>query len=129
MIQEKQNYEKFLRELYEDVLNQKNFAVLDKFFSRDIIIHDGRRMLKGLEEAKRTIKERSDAIPDFYCQLEDILIEGNKAVVRWRSTGNPVKDFVDFRTGKEFHYRGMTLFEKSDNLIVRLWEYATLMDV
>jgi len=124
-----QEYENLLRDAYEQVLNRKNVDASDKIFSKDVTMYDGKDIVKGLEEAKKLIRARSEAIPNFHCTIEDILISKNKAAVRWKCSGKAIKDFANFKANKEICYQGVTIFEAKDNRIVRLWQYGTAVDI
>lgn len=126
---ESQKYEKMLRAFFNEVINQKDLNAIPKFLSQDILMHDGKTTIKGIDEGKRILKERNAAIPDFHCTLDDIIIMGEKAAVRWHCTGKALKDFADFKAEKNINYSGITIFEMKDNHLIRLWEYGTAVDV
>lgn len=90
---------------------------------------DGKDTIHGAQEGKQLIKKRSEAIPDYHCTVDDILVAGNKAAVRWHSTGKAIKDFANFKAGKNTNYSGMSMFELKDGLIVKVWEYGTAVDI
>jgi len=124
-----EDYEKMIRKAFEDIFNRKNFNAADNFFAKDVILNVGKDTIKGLEEAKRIIKERSTAIPDYHCTIDDIIIMGDKAAVRWHSRGKAIKDFAEFKAATPVNYVGITLFERKDNLISKLWRYSTFIDI
>ncbi len=124
-----QEYEKVLRQAYEEILNQKKFDISDRIFAKDVVMYDGKDTVRGLEEGKRLIRERSEAVPNFHTTIDDILISGNKAAVRWHSSGKAIRDFADFKAGQETKYEGVTVFEMQNNLISKLWQYGTAIDI
>ena len=124
-----EDYEKMIRNAFEEIFNRKDPNAVDKFFAKDVTLHVGKETMQGLDEGKRIVKERNAAIPDYHCTIDDIIIMGNKAAVRWHSRGKAIKDFAEFKSGMSINYTGITIFERKDNLISNLWRYSTFIDV
>ena len=124
-----QDYEKMICEMYEQIINKKDADAADRYFTKDVVMEDGRLTINGLEEAKRLIKERSEAIPDYKCKVDDVVISKNKGVARWEAHGMPLKDTGDFKAGKPIDYRGITLFELDGDKVSRVWQYGTGVDI
>ena len=70
-------------------------AVNDELVDTDIVIHtsDGRD-LRGLKNAKEYVSPFFDAFPDVHFTIDDIVVEGDKAVVRWTWTGTHKSEFM-----------------------------------
>ncbi len=70
-------------------------AVNDELVATNIIIHtaDGRD-IRGLEDAKQYLSPFFDAFPDVHFTIDEIVVEGDKAVVRWKWTGTHKSEFM-----------------------------------
>jgi steroid delta-isomerase-like uncharacterized protein len=63
------------------------------------------------------------AFPDLKVEVEDIVAEGDKAVVRWSVRATHTGDLLDIKaTNRPVSFRGMTWLEFSEGRIVRGWD-------
>ena len=70
-------------------------AINDELVDTNIIIHtsDG-RIIRGLKGVKQYVSPPFDAFPDVHFNIDDIVVEGDKAVVRWTWTGTQKSEFM-----------------------------------
>ena len=62
-------------------------AVMDETCAPNVVYHASGTDLHGLKELKQYFSDLFDAFPDFHMTLDDIIVEGDKAVIRFRYTG------------------------------------------
>jgi predicted ester cyclase len=63
-------------------------AVIDKDNATNVVYHRGTgEDIRGLKAVKQFMSEFYDAFPDFHVTIDDIVVEGDKAVVRYSYTG------------------------------------------
>jgi steroid delta-isomerase-like uncharacterized protein len=63
------------------------------------------------------------AFPDISIEVEDVVEQGHKVVVRWRGRGTHTGDALGFAaTNKGVSFRGMSWIEFQDGKIVRGWD-------
>ena len=67
------------------------------------------------------------AFPDITIEVEDVVEQGDKVVVRWRGRATHTGDALGFAaTNKGVAFRGMSWLEFQDGQIVRGWDAWTL---
>ena len=69
------------------------------------------------------VKGLIDAFPDINYSVEDKLIEGDRAVVRWAATGTHTGNLFGMPpTNKSAKMIGITIFHVVDGQIAELWD-------
>ena len=111
----------FVRNHFEDFVNNKRSEVALVNFSPDFLDHDepGGAAI-GPEAAKNMMESAYKRWPDLHVQIEDILAEGDKVMVRnsWTAT--------EAATGQRIEFHGFVLWRFSNKKIVERWATITL---
>lgn len=85
----------------------------------------------GPEEIRKVVQYYLRAFPDLHIRLDDLVVEGDKAVMVWTLSGTQRGMFMRIpATGRPVAVRGTTLIEFQDGLIkraLRLWDVAGLL--
>ena len=69
--------------------------VIDELYATDYVEHSGTgEDTHGLKDYKQSISELYDAFPDIHFTLHDIVVEGDKAAVRFTFTGTNKGEFM-----------------------------------
>jgi len=110
----------FVRKHFDDFVNRKLSDVALKNFSEDFLDHDepGGAVIGPL--AAKTMMEHAYQIwPDLRVEVEDILAEGDKVMVRnvWTAT--------EKSSGKRISFRGFVLWRFANRKIVERWATLT----
>jgi len=110
----------FVRKHFDDFVNRKLSDVALKNFSEDFLDHDepGGAVIGPL--AAKTMMEHACQIwPDLYVEVEDILAEGDKVMVRnlWMAT--------EKAGGRKISFRGFVLWRFANRKIVERWATLT----
>jgi ketosteroid isomerase-like protein len=99
---------------YLRMWNSGDLAAVDAVLAADVVGHRAGATLHGRE----TFKERVAALHATYRALrwteEDILVQGDRSLLRWSFTGT-------HENGRTVHVTGMNLFRIADDRIVELW--------
>jgi predicted ester cyclase len=111
----------FVRNHFEDFVNQKKSEVALLNFSCDFLDHDepwGAAI--GPEAAKSMMESVYKRWPDLRVHIEDILAEGDKVMVRnsWTAT--------EASTGQRIEFHGFVLWRFFNKRIVERWATITL---
>ena len=111
----------FVRNHFDDFVNRKRSDVALKNFSDDFLDHDepGGAVVGPLA-AKTMIWEMPYQIwPDLHVEVEDVLGEGDKVMVRnvWTAT--------EKSGGKKIQFRGFVLWRFANRKIVERWATLT----
>ena len=112
-----QEMKQFVRDHFEEFVNQHKSEVALKNFSTDFLDHDEPTGVEvGPEAAKKMMEAAYKRWPDLKVAIEDILAEEDKVVVRNSWTGS------EAATG-EFH--GFVMWRFADKKIVERWATIT----
>ncbi|HEY8513169.1 MAG TPA: ester cyclase [Cyclobacteriaceae bacterium] len=104
-------------DLYEVVLNQRKFELLDEVISADYVNVQGE---EGPAAFGKVIRSIVHAFPDAKWKLETIVAEGNSVVVKHTLSGTHENNFQNIpATGKSFSNEGWALYELSGGKIIR----------
>jgi predicted SnoaL-like aldol condensation-catalyzing enzyme len=68
-----------------EALNKKNLTVIDEFMAPDYVDHTNQ--LRGREDVRQFYTRVFKDFPDFHRTIEDIIAEGDKVWVRFKTTG------------------------------------------
>ena len=124
-----QKYEELLKTIFHDVLSQKKFDLLDQVCTKNAVFNDGKETVVGIEAIKKLINDRNAAVPDFVYTIDDTIIKGNKAVVRWHAKGHAQRDMGGFQAGQSANYWGTSWFQVENDLITKTWANSSVVDV
>jgi len=98
-----------VRRYVEEVLNQKNLAVVDELFASTFVDHDSSMpWAKGPEGIKQLAAMVHTSFPDLHFKIEDMIAEGDKVLYRYSVRGTHQKDFMGIAvTGKQVSFTGI----------------------
>lgn len=106
-----------VRDLYEVILNQRKFHLLNDIVSEDYTNPQGEQ---GPDAFRKTMKGIVSAFPDAQWKVETIVAEDNTVVVRHTITGTHKNAFQRIPgTGKKFSNEAYALYELSHGKIIR----------
>lgn len=110
----------FVRNHFEQFVNRKNIAIGDVNFARNFVDH-GADVPPGLppgpEGAKQYVSGALKRVPDLHVNIDDIIAEGDKVVVRNTWTG------TDREAGKKIHFSGIVIWRMENRKLVERWAY------
>ena len=76
-----------VRRLFEDHYNGRNEGLVGELFAPTVSLQTPDGVLSGLEGARSLLQAYATAFPDFQVTIEDLVAEGDRAVVRWSFAG------------------------------------------
>jgi steroid delta-isomerase-like uncharacterized protein len=110
------------RRWFEDLFSRGDLDTANQILSADFVDHLPREEERGIEELKHYVSSYRTAFPDIQDTVEEIVAEGDKVVVRWRSRGTHQGEFMGVApTGREVAFTGMRLFRIAENKIAESW--------
>jgi steroid delta-isomerase-like uncharacterized protein len=63
-------------------------AVIDEMVAADFVYHQGTgEDIHGLKDYKQSMREMFSAFPDIHWTIDDMIVEGDKAAIRYTITG------------------------------------------
>jgi len=115
------------RRLIEESFNQGNFALADEFVAPDAVDHDPAtpaqmRELRGPELVRRTAGMYRAAFPDVRISVDDVIVAGDKVVLRWHSEGTHRGELAGLApTGARGSVTGISIDQWKDGKVVETW--------
>ena len=131
-----QNVEKnkaIVRRYFEEVINQKNVAIVDSIFHKDYQLHgleDGYEG-KGSDIIKNFLPAFFKAFPDIHYTISDIIAEKDKVVISAKANGTQKEEFLGIKStnGRLNNLSEIFIFRVSDNKIVEGWRQIDLYNL
>ena len=107
-----------LRRVVEEGLNKHNLALLDELYADCVWYRPETGELKG-EALKQYLASILAAFPDIRFTIEDLVAEGDKAVIRWSCTATHQGEFMGLApTGKHVTTSGTDTYRIVEGKIV-----------
>jgi steroid delta-isomerase-like uncharacterized protein len=127
--QEEENKALALR-YHGDIFQNGVLEVADEILSHDFVIHNPvlpEALRKGPEGTKKYASAIMVAVPDRKLEHHDIIVEGDKVLIRWTNSGtNTGPLFGNPPMGNTYIVTGFDLFRISDGKIKELWQQYNL---
>lgn len=108
----------FIRNHFEEFVNRKNVQIGNVNFAADFVDHGAdvpRGMPPGPAGAIQYVSGALMRFPDLHVQIEDMIAEDDKVVVRNRWTA------TDSQSGKRLAFRGIVIWRIEGRKIVERW--------
>jgi predicted ester cyclase len=105
---------------FEDFVNKKDLAAIDRNMSADFFDHDGPGGKPTDRDGDRAMMAAMHkAFPDLHVEVKDSVAEGDRVMVRNVWTG------TDAETGKHLEFHGFVLWRIANGKIVERWATVT----
>lgn len=111
------------RRIVQEFLNEGNLALADELAAEDFINHNpGRGTTSDREGLKHYLSGLRTAFPDMVTIIEDVIAEGDKIVLRVRSTGTHRGDLAGIpATGRQVSVPAISILRFVDGKAVERW--------
>jgi|CXWL01.1.fsa_nt_gi steroid delta-isomerase-like uncharacterized protein len=110
--------EAVVRQMFEEVWNQRKLSAIERFFDKDYVNHDPMNPTHGLAAYTNVVKKYHTAFPDCRLDISEAISAGNNVVVRWRYSGThrgPLEGMSP--TGRHAEGTGITICRFSGDRI------------
>jgi predicted ester cyclase len=112
-----------VRRYYDEVLNGRTVAVLDEIAVADYIENDP---FPGMGNGREQLKLRAGALLSAFApctfKIEDIVAEGDRVAVRWRSRGTQSGEFMGILpTNRSYEIAGIDFHRLADGRMAEHW--------
>ena len=99
------------------------FALVDEKFATDYVMHPVMgEDIHGLKELKQYLSAVYDAFPDSHRTMDDLIVEGDKAVSRFTATGTHKRAFMGIPpTNKKITYWAIEINRFAGGKLVETW--------
>lgn len=120
-----------MQKLIEEAYNNGNFDILDELVDPGYLRYQPpMKKVSGLADYKTFIEEVRNAYSNFNMEIEEILMDGNKTVVRIILSGKHTGKTPTIQappTGREVAMKGCTVSTWKDGKVVEEWVYNDYM--
>lgn len=108
---------------YTEVLNQGKLDVIDELVAEDFTEHEEMPGLPTDKEAPRAfVGMMREGFPDFNATIEDMIVEGDKLVVRARMSGTHKGEFMGIPpTGNKFDVHAIDVVAMRNGKVTDHW--------
>ena len=117
-----------LRRFYKEVYVDWDMALADEVLSPRFTSHDwpndGRTGPQAFRDYYAAIRS---AVPDALYEVDDLIAEGDRVVVRWRLLGTHQGDFGGIAaTGRPIALKGIAIYRVDDGKLMERWVVSDL---
>ena len=114
--QERTSNKDVIRNLYENILNERKFQLIDDLFSPNYKTNIAGG---GIAAFKEQVSAIVKAIPDAHWEVLELIAEGNKVIVKQELHGTQTEQFRTFApSGKKVANVGFGVYEFADGKII-----------
>lgn len=119
------------RRWFEEVWNQRKSETIDELVAADSLCFTDDGVIQGPEQFReRMYLPFLGAFPDIQVQVEDIVCQGDKVVVRWTASGKHAGEGLGFAsTGRPVQFRGLTWVEIKAGKFGMGWQSSNIPEV
>ena len=113
-----------IERFFDEAINQQKLEILDEILAPDFrgSILEYEQTASTGEELKQGLTMVLNAFPDYHQIIHDWIVEGEKVVARWTTTGTHKGVYNGIPpTGKVIHEHGIDIFRVVDGKIVEHW--------
>jgi len=117
-----------VRRFYKEVYVDWNMALVDEVVSPQFTSHDWPKSSPtGPEGFREFYSAIRSALPDARYEVDDLIAEGDKVVVRWRLLGTHKGDFRGIAaTGREIALKGIAIYRVEGGKLLERWVVSDL---
>jgi steroid delta-isomerase-like uncharacterized protein len=113
-----------VRRFFAEAWNSKDTALVDELIAPSYVGHDVvlTHAERGPDRIKRIMAAFRAAFPDLHVTVEDVVIQGDKEVVRWTVRGTHQGAFMNIApTGKSVVFSGTGIGRVVNGQIQEMW--------
>jgi len=119
---------RLVRRFYKEVYGDWNMSLVDEVVSPRFISHDWPKgSPTGPDGFRAFYSAIRAALPDARYEVDDLISEGDKVVVRWRLLGTHRGDFRGIApTGQAIVLKGMAIYRVDGGSLMERWVVTDL---
>lgn len=119
-----------IRQLY-DAMNQRDWEALERAFAPDYVHHSSPEHDMSLDQLRQVMVGFTTAFPDLHAEIDELIAEGNKVMVRWTQRATHSSEFMGIPpTGKHITWSGINIFRVVDGKIMEdtpYWDFSVIL--
>jgi steroid delta-isomerase-like uncharacterized protein len=109
-----------------EMWNTRNLDMIDELYAPDVVWHhvEFADDSIGLEGAREYGRMGLAAFPDLDSVVDEILVDGDKVVLRFTQTGTNTGSWAgNPPTGRRFKASGVAIYQLADGKVVEQWDH------
>jgi steroid delta-isomerase-like uncharacterized protein len=115
------------REMYEELFNRGNVAVLDRYVDPAFVYRNPMRAVKGRQQIVDLVQAQRDAFGDFRMKVDFVVANDASVAVSWTVTGRHTKQFLTYpSTGRTIAFSGITIHRFENGRDVEAWSFSNM---
>jgi predicted ester cyclase len=119
-----------VRRFYKEVYGDWNMDLANKVISAQFTSHDWHAGRTGPQPFREFYSAIRSALPDARYEVDDLIAEGDKVVVRWRLLGTHKGDFRGIApTGRSIALTGIAIYRVDGGKLMERWVVSDLYGV
>ena len=120
-----------VRRFYKDVYVDWNMAMVDEVVSPQFTSHDWPQGFPTGPQAFRAYyDDLRKTVPDARYEVDDLIAEGDRVVVRWRLLGTHKGEFQGIApTGRAITLKGIAIYRVENGKLIERWVVSDLFGV
>jgi predicted ester cyclase len=116
-----------LRRFYKDVYVDWNMALVDDVIAPQFTSHDWPDGATGPQAFRKYYAAIRSAVPDARYEVDDLIAEGDRVVVRWRLLGTHRGEFGGIAPrGRAITLRGIAVYRVEAGKLMERWVVSDL---
>lgn len=117
--------EAVVRRFMEELWSQGQLSVADELVAADHLHHLGDDTLRGPDGIKEAATRLRTAFPDLRFEVDDLISDGDRVVLRWTARGTHRGTFADVApTGRHVAWTGCDWFRLRSGRLVEAFVLA-----
>ena len=114
--------EVLIHRIFDEVINDGRMDVLPELFTEDFVDHGPMGDLSGRDVFAQLVEQWHSAVPDVHCEVENVIVAGDRAAWLVRTTGTHTGDGLGFpATGRSFETVSPNLGTFRDSKATEHW--------
>ena len=116
-----------LRRFYKEVYADWNMALVDEVVSPRFTSHDWPEGATGPQAFRKYYAAIRAAVPDARYEVDDLIAEADRVVVRWRLLGTHEGEFRGIApTGHAIELKGIAIYRVDEGKLMERWVVSDL---
>ena len=113
---------------YEKFWNEIDLARADEILHSDVTFRGSVGVgASGRQEVRDYVVMVTNALSDYRCVVESLVVEGDRAVAKVRFSGHHTGEFLGYPpTGREVEWIGAAFFSAEENMLRDIWVLGDL---
>jgi steroid delta-isomerase-like uncharacterized protein len=110
--------------------NNGDLGAANEVIASDYVLHEAAEEIKGIDSFKVFVKDFRTAFPNAHFDIDDVIVEGKKVVVRYTFRGKHDGNYCGIApTNKEVKATGIRFSRMADGKIQETWNYLDKLSI